>query len=56
MAKANILIDNDKVKVTEWFLDVGDSTGHHIHELLLTTVYSIQKRSEAVSFGARPKL
>ena len=32
MAKANILIDNDKVKVTEWFLDVGDSTGHHIHE------------------------
>ena len=32
MAKANVLIDNDKVKVTEWFLDVGDSTGHHIHE------------------------
>ena len=32
MAKANVLIDIDKVKVTEWFLDVGDSTGHHIHE------------------------
>ena len=32
MANANVLIDNDKVKVTEWFLDVGDSTGHHIHE------------------------
>ena len=32
MAKANVLIDNDKVKVTEWFLDVGDSTGHHIHK------------------------
>ena len=32
MAKANILIDNDKVKVTEWNFGVGDSTGHHIHE------------------------
>ena len=32
MAKANILIDNDKVKVTEWSFEVGDSTGHHIHE------------------------
>ena len=32
MANANVLIDNDKVKVTEWSLEVGDSTGHHIHE------------------------
>ena len=32
MAKANILIDNHKVKVTEWSFAVGDSTGHHIHE------------------------
>ena len=32
MAKANVLIDNDKVKVTEWSFAVGDSTGHHIHE------------------------
>ena len=32
MAKANVLIDNDKVKVTKWLFDVGDSTGHHIHE------------------------
>ena len=32
MAKANVLIDNDKVKVTEWSFKVGDSTGHHIHE------------------------
>ena len=32
MAKANFLIDNDKVKVTEWFFEIGDSTGHHIHE------------------------
>ena len=32
MAKSNILIDNDKVKVTEWSFEVGDSTGHHIHE------------------------
>ena len=32
MANANVLIDNDKVKVTEWSFEVGDSTGYHIHE------------------------
>ena len=32
MANANVLKDNDKVKVTEWSFEVGDSTGHHIHE------------------------
>ena len=26
MVKANVLIDNDKVKVTEWSFEVGDST------------------------------
>ena len=32
MAKANVLIHNDKVKVTKWFFEIGDSTGHHTHE------------------------
>ena len=32
MAQSTILIDNDKVKVTKWLFDVGDSTGHHIHK------------------------
>jgi len=32
MANANVLIDNDKVKVTDWSFGVGDSTGHHIHK------------------------
>ena len=32
MARPTILIKNDKVKVTEWLFDVGDSTGHHVHE------------------------
>ena len=32
MAKANVFIDNDKVKVTEWSFEIGDSTGHHIDE------------------------
>jgi len=32
MVNANVLIDNDKVKVTEWSFEVGDSTGNHIHE------------------------
>ena len=32
MTKANVLIDNDKVKVTEWYFEIGDSTGHHDDE------------------------
>ena len=32
MAKPTVLIDNEKVKVTEWYFEVGDSTGSHIHE------------------------
>ena len=32
MARANVLINNDKVKVTEWSFEIGDSTGHHMHE------------------------
>ena len=32
MAKPTILVDNEKIKVTEWFFDIGDSTGQHIHE------------------------
>ena len=32
MAKPTVLIDNEKVKVTEWFFEIGDSTGVHIHQ------------------------
>ena len=32
MVKANVLIDNDKLKVTEWSFEIRDSTGHHTHE------------------------
>jgi mannose-6-phosphate isomerase-like protein (cupin superfamily) len=32
MAKPTVLINNEKVKVTEWYFEVGDSTGTHIHE------------------------
>ena len=32
MAKPTVLIDNEKVKVTEWYFEVGDSTGVHTHE------------------------
>ena len=32
MAKANVMIDNQKTRVTEWSFEVGDSTGQHIHE------------------------
>jgi quercetin dioxygenase-like cupin family protein len=32
MAKANIMIDNDRTRVTEWSFEIGDETGKHIHE------------------------
>lgn len=32
MARSNVMIDNDKTRVTEWFFEVGDETGQHIHE------------------------
>ena len=32
MAKANVMIDNQKTRVTEWTFEVGDETGQHIHE------------------------
>ena len=32
MEKPTVLIDNEKVKVTEWYFEVRDSTGTHTHE------------------------
>ena len=32
MAKSNVMIDNDRVRVTEWAFEIGDETGHHVHE------------------------
>ena len=32
MAKAKVLIKNNKVIVTEWSFKIGDSTGHHFHK------------------------
>ena len=32
MANSKVLVKNDKVIVTEWSFDIGDSTGHHIHQ------------------------
>ena len=32
MAKPTIIVDNKKIKVTEWFFEIDDSTGQHIHE------------------------
>ena len=29
MAKANVMIDNQKTRVTEWSFEVGDETGQH---------------------------
>lgn len=32
MAKANIMIDNERTRVTEWSFEVGDETGQHVNE------------------------
>ena len=32
MAKSDIMIDNDKTRVTRWLFEPGEDTGEHIHE------------------------
>lgn len=32
MAKSNLMIDNQKTRVTKWSFEIGDETGQHIHE------------------------
>ena len=32
MANAKVLIKNEKVIVTEWSFEVGESTGQHVHQ------------------------
>jgi quercetin dioxygenase-like cupin family protein len=31
-AQANVVVDNDRVRVTKWTFQDGDETGHHRHE------------------------
>jgi quercetin dioxygenase-like cupin family protein len=32
MAKANLMINNERTRVTEWVFEIGEETGSHIHE------------------------
>ena len=32
MAKSNLMIDNEKTRVTEYNFEIGEGTGSHIHE------------------------
>ena len=32
MAKSEIMIDNEKTRVTRWSFEPGEDTGEHIHE------------------------
>ena len=32
MATSNVMIDNDRTRVTLWSFITGEETGHHIHE------------------------
>ena len=33
MDQAQIMIDNDRTRLTEWFFAKGEETGQHIHEV-----------------------
>ena len=32
MATSNVMIDNDRTRVTEWVFERGEETGQHVHE------------------------
>ena len=32
MAKSNLMIDNERTRVTEWIFEIGGETGQHVHE------------------------
>ena len=32
MARANLMIDNDRTRVPEWFFEIDDESGQHVHE------------------------
>jgi len=32
MAQAQIMIDNDRTRVTEWVFEIGEETGQHLQE------------------------
>ena len=32
MAKSNLMIDNDRTRVTQWIFEIGGETGQHTHE------------------------
>ena len=32
MAKSNLMVDNDRTRVTEWIFEIGGETGQHTHE------------------------
>ena len=38
MAKSKIMIDNSKVRVTEWVFDLGDETGHLMFQIFTNTI------------------
>ena len=32
MAKSEVMIDNEKTRVTRWSFEPGEDTGNHVHE------------------------
>ncbi len=50
-AKSTVLIDNDKVRVTEWRFAPGAATGWHRHELDYVVVPLLDGRLKIVSAG-----
>ena len=54
MAKANVMIDNQKTRVTEWTFEVGDETGQHIHEYDYVVVPMLDLSLIHISEPTRP--
>ena len=59
MANSKVLVKNDKVIVTEWSFEVGDSTGQHKHQYnnvvvpMLDGELKIIDNENCVSWGNR---
>ncbi len=51
VAQSTVLVDNDRVRVTEWRFTPGTATGHHRHDLdyvvVPTTAGTLLVRSDA---------
>ena len=56
MAKSKIMIDNSKVRVTEWVFDLGDETGQHVGIIPRTIEKIFEETNGLVEKGWKYKM